>query len=75
MEYMQVPKKNQNYSTKPNQTTTTEGMHNSGIHNEISNRTEQVEYELEEPEFDMSDMDESIMNSSFRGAGGASGSH
>ena len=57
---------------KTNQTNATE--YQTGPHNEVSNRTEQVEYELEEPEFDMSDMDESIMNSSYRGAG-ASGSH
>ena len=35
--------------------------------NEFSNRTEQVEYELEDPEFEMSDVDESVVNSSFGG--------
>ena len=64
MQYMQLPKKQS--SSKNNLPNGTDAMHQSGIHNEISTRTEQVEYELEEPEFDMSDMDESIMNSSFR---------
>ena len=59
---------------KTNQTNATE--YQTGPYNEVSNRTEQVEveYELEEPEFDMSDMDESIMNSSYRGVG-ANGSN
>ena len=57
-------------SKQPTFTTETQGMQ-SGFYPEMSNRGagEQVEYLLEaEPEeFDMSEMDESAMNSSFRG--------
>ena len=56
---------NNSLNCKPSNST--EGQINpSG--NEVSNRTEQVEYELEDPEFEMSDVDESVVNSSFGGA-------
>ena len=67
---MQVPKKAPHNQLPSKPSFTNDNMHTSGIGIAVSgeiSKTELIEYELEDPEFDMSDMDESVMNSSFRG--------